>query len=73
MYNIYIKYFNEANYGNKLYKKIQTIALKFGQKLQIKNNKRQEPITLLQLQVAKSNQYKKIFYNFQNAVFINKN
>ena len=53
--NIYIKYLNQANHVDKQCKKIRTIALRLEQKLQISNNKKQEAITLLEAQVAKSN------------------
>ena len=55
MCNIYIKYLNQANHADKQCKKIQTIALGLEQELQISNNNRQEAITLLETQVAKSN------------------
>ena len=55
MRNIYTKYLNQANHADKQCKEIQTIALGLEQELQISNNKRQEVITLLEAQVAKSN------------------
>ena len=55
MRNIYTKYLNQANHANKQCKEIRTIALGLEQELQISNNERQEAITLLEAQVAKSN------------------
>ena len=55
MRNIYTKYLNQANHADKQCKEIRTIALGLEQELQISNNKRQEAITLLEAQVAKSN------------------
>ena len=60
MRNIYTEYLNQANHADKQCKEIRTIALGLEQELQISNNKRQEAITLLEAQVAKSNRYKKI-------------
>ena len=68
MRNIYIKYLNQANHADKQCKEIQTIALGLEQELQISNNERQEAITLLEAQVAKSNQYKKIIDTLQNSL-----
>ena len=67
MRNIYIEYLNQANHANKQCKKIRTIALGLEQELQISNNKRQEVITLLEAQVAKLNQYKRIIDTLQNS------
>ena len=68
MRNIYTKYLNQANHADKQCKKIQTIALGLEQELQISNNKIQEAITLLEAQVAKSNQYKRIIDTLQNSL-----
>ncbi len=64
MRNIYTKYLNQANHANKQCKKIQTIALRLEQELQISNNEKQKAIILLEAQVAKSNQYKRIIDTF---------
>ncbi len=58
--NIYTKYLNQANHADEQCKEIRTIALGLKQELQISNNERQEAIILLETQVAKSNQYKRI-------------
>ena len=55
MRNIYTKYLNQANHANKQCKEIRIIVLGLEQELQISNNKRQEAITLLEVQLAKSN------------------
>ena len=68
MRNIYTKYLNQANHANKQCKEIRTIALGLEQELQISNNEKQEAITLLGSQVAKSNQYKKIIDTLQNSL-----
>ena len=68
MRNIYTKYLNQANHADKQCKEIQTIALGLEQELQISNNERQEAITLLEAQVAKSNRYKKIIDTLQNSL-----
>ena len=66
--NIYTKYLNQANHANKQCKEIRTIALGLEQELQISNNERQEAITLLEAQVAKSNRYEKIIDTLQNSL-----
>ncbi len=68
MRNIYTKYLNQANHVDKQCKEIQTIALGLEQELQISNNERQEAIILLEAQVAKSNQYKRIIDMLQNSL-----
>ena len=55
MHNIYTEYLNQTNHADKQCKKIRIIALGLEQELQISNNERQEAITLLEAQVAKSN------------------
>ena len=69
MRNIYIKYLNQANHADKQCKEIRTIASRLEQELQISNNKRQEAITLLEAQVAKSNRCEKIIDTLQNSLF----
>ena len=68
MRNIYTEYLNQANHANEQCKEIRIIALGLEQELQISNNERQEAITLLEAQVAKSNQYKKIIDTLQNSL-----
>ena len=70
---IYTKYLNQANNANKKCKQICTIALELEQKRQINNNKKNEAITLLETQVGKSNQYKKIINILQNFLLAKKN
>ena len=55
MHIIYTKYLNQAYNANKQYNQIWIIALALEQKLQISNDERIEVITLLKVQVAKSN------------------
>ncbi len=55
MCNIYTKYLNQAKHADEQCKEIRTIALELEQEFQISNNKRQEAIILLEMQVAKSN------------------
>lgn len=64
---IYTKYLNQANNADKQYNQIQTVALGLKQELQISNNEKTEAITLLEVQVAKSCQYKIIIHIFQNS------
>ena len=73
MCNIYTKYLNPTNNNNKQYNQIQTIILKLEQELQISNNERKIVITLLKMQVAKSNCYKKMIDMLQNSLFTKKN
>ncbi len=68
MCNIYTEYLNQANHADEQCKKIQTIALRLEQELQISNNERQETIILLEAQVAKSNRYKRIIDTLQNSL-----
>ena len=70
---IYIKYLNQANNANKWYNQIWIVALGLEQELQISSNKKTEAITLLEAQVAKSNQYKKIINILQNFFLAKKN
>ncbi len=57
---IYTEYLNQTNHADKQCKEIRTIVLGLEQELQISNNERQEAIILLEAQVAKLNQYKRI-------------
>ena len=66
--NIYTKYLKQTNHTNKQCKEIRTIALRLEQKLQISNNERQKAIIPLEMQVAKSNRYKKIIDMLQNSL-----
>ena len=66
--NIYTLYLNQVTYADKQCNQIQTIALGLEQKLQISNNEKQEAITLLKVQVTKSNRYKKIIDTCQNSL-----
>ncbi len=67
MRNIYTEYLNQANHADERCKEIRTIALGLEQELQISNNERQEAIILLEAQVAKLNQYKRIIDILQNS------
>ena len=68
MRNIYTEYLNQANHADEQCNEIRTIALGLEQELQISNNERQEAITLLEAQVAKSNRYERIIDTLQNSL-----